>query len=220
MTQVADCLPKPSAHIPAAPAMYQDRLSGVKQVAAGQNFTVALRSNGEVWTGGPTTTGSSATVPTPTAPGRPATFYGPGTGLTGAVMAELIRKRRYPIVGGGRGVWSMAHITDAASATVAAIEGGKPAPARFGQRSQYCLRPSRFVVALRRFAHPQPRAGNRGLLRRAPRAAIRSPGPGLPGCAVHATRSRTLRVRPRPAPARHPGIRRVAPRGRTGYARA
>jgi hypothetical protein len=52
MTQVADCLPKPSAHIPAAPAVYQDRLSGVKQVAAGQNFTVALRSNGEVWTGG------------------------------------------------------------------------------------------------------------------------------------------------------------------------
>jgi hypothetical protein len=30
------------------------------------------------------------------------------------------------------------------------------APARFGERSEYCLRPSRFVVALRRFAHPQP----------------------------------------------------------------
>ena len=56
-------------------------------------------------------------------------FYGPGTGIEaapGAVMAELIRKRRAPIVGGGGGVWSMVHITDAASATVAAIECGKP----------------------------------------------------------------------------------------------
>lgn len=56
-------------------------------------------------------------------------FYGPGTGISAApdaVMAELIRKRRFPIVGGGGGVWSMVHITDAASATVAAIERGKP----------------------------------------------------------------------------------------------
>ena len=52
-------------------------VSGVKQVAAGADFTVALRSNGEVWTWGATPTGSSATVPTPTAPPRPATR--PGT---------------------------------------------------------------------------------------------------------------------------------------------
>jgi nucleoside-diphosphate-sugar epimerase len=56
-------------------------------------------------------------------------FYGPGTGIEAApdaVLAGLIRKRRFPIVGGGGGVWSMVHITDAASATVAAIERGKP----------------------------------------------------------------------------------------------
>jgi nucleoside-diphosphate-sugar epimerase len=56
-------------------------------------------------------------------------FYGPGTGIEaapGAVMGELIRKRKFPIVGGGAGVWSQVHITDAASATVAAIERGKP----------------------------------------------------------------------------------------------
>jgi nucleoside-diphosphate-sugar epimerase len=56
-------------------------------------------------------------------------FYGPGTGIEAAaeaVFAELIRKRRFPIVGGGGGVWSMVHITDAASATVAAIERGQP----------------------------------------------------------------------------------------------
>jgi nucleoside-diphosphate-sugar epimerase len=57
-------------------------------------------------------------------------FYGPGTGIEAApdaVMAELIRKRRFPIVGGGGGggVWSLVHITYAASATVAAIERGK-----------------------------------------------------------------------------------------------
>jgi nucleoside-diphosphate-sugar epimerase len=56
-------------------------------------------------------------------------FYGLGTGISAApdaVMAELIRKRRFPIVGGGGGVWSLVHITDAASATVAAIERGRP----------------------------------------------------------------------------------------------
>jgi nucleoside-diphosphate-sugar epimerase len=56
-------------------------------------------------------------------------FYGPGTGIEAApeaVMAELIRRRRFPIVGGGGGVWSMVHIVDAASATVAAVERGRP----------------------------------------------------------------------------------------------
>jgi nucleoside-diphosphate-sugar epimerase len=56
-------------------------------------------------------------------------FYGPGTGISaepGAVMAGYLRKRRFPIVGGGGGVWSLVHIEDAASATVAAIERGRP----------------------------------------------------------------------------------------------
>jgi len=53
-------------------------LSGVKQVAAGEDFTVALRSNGEVWTWGDAATGSSATAPASTAPPRPATS--PDTG--------------------------------------------------------------------------------------------------------------------------------------------
>lgn len=56
-------------------------------------------------------------------------FYGPGTGISAApdaVMAEQIRRRRFPIVGSGAGMWSLVHITDAASVTVAAIERGKP----------------------------------------------------------------------------------------------
>ncbi|XVU27803.1 NAD-dependent epimerase/dehydratase family protein [Actinoplanes sp. CA-054009] len=55
-------------------------------------------------------------------------FYGPGTGVErapGAGMAEQIRRRKFPIVGGGAGVWSLVHILDAASATVAAVEGGR-----------------------------------------------------------------------------------------------
>jgi nucleoside-diphosphate-sugar epimerase len=54
-------------------------------------------------------------------------FYGPGTGLTpGGDQVELIRKRRFPIVGDGGGVWSFIHIDDAAAATLAALERGAP----------------------------------------------------------------------------------------------
>ncbi|MDG4786873.1 NAD(P)-dependent oxidoreductase [Micromonospora sp. WMMD1102] len=56
-------------------------------------------------------------------------FYGPGTDIStapNAVLARRIRARRFPIVGGGAGVWSLVHVTDAASATVAAVERGRP----------------------------------------------------------------------------------------------
>jgi nucleoside-diphosphate-sugar epimerase len=56
-------------------------------------------------------------------------FYGPGTGISlapDAVMAAPIRKRRFPIVGDGGGVWSHVHIEDAAAATAAAVERGQP----------------------------------------------------------------------------------------------
>jgi nucleoside-diphosphate-sugar epimerase len=54
-------------------------------------------------------------------------FYGPGTSLGphGGEQAEVIRKRRFPVVGDGGGVWSFVHIEDAAEATVAAIERGR-----------------------------------------------------------------------------------------------
>jgi nucleoside-diphosphate-sugar epimerase len=53
-------------------------------------------------------------------------FYGPGTSLgpEGGEQTELIRKRKFPVVGNGAGVWSFVHIEDAADATVAAIERG------------------------------------------------------------------------------------------------
>jgi nucleoside-diphosphate-sugar epimerase len=52
-------------------------------------------------------------------------FYGPGTSLApGAEQVEMIRRRRFPLVGDGGGVWSFLHIEDAADATVAAVERG------------------------------------------------------------------------------------------------
>src|SRR5918993_1861159 len=52
-------------------------------------------------------------------------FYGPGTGMgPGGDMHEMIRKRRFPLVGDGGGVWSFIHIADAAEATMAAVEHG------------------------------------------------------------------------------------------------
>jgi nucleoside-diphosphate-sugar epimerase len=56
-------------------------------------------------------------------------FYGPGTAISlapDAQMATPIRKRLFPIIGDGGGVWSHVHIDDAAAATVAAVDRGQP----------------------------------------------------------------------------------------------
>jgi nucleoside-diphosphate-sugar epimerase len=53
-------------------------------------------------------------------------FYGPGTSMTeGEELFELVRKRKFPLVGNGGGVWSFVHIADAAEATLAAVERGR-----------------------------------------------------------------------------------------------
>jgi nucleoside-diphosphate-sugar epimerase len=55
-------------------------------------------------------------------------FYGPGTSISlapDAPMAAPIRKRRFPIIGDGGGVFSHVHIDDAATATIAAVEHGR-----------------------------------------------------------------------------------------------
>ena len=105
-------------------------------------------------TGGPVQTEADPLDPNPPAPFRPVVetllylehavttidwgeglalryggFYGPGTAISlapDAVMAAPIRKRRFPIVGDGGGVWSHVHIEDAAAATAAAVEHGQP----------------------------------------------------------------------------------------------
>jgi len=70
-------------------------------------------------------------------------FYGPGTTLSADPSAShtaAVRKRQFPVVGDGGGVWSFIHIDDAAAATAVAVERGErgiynvvdddPAPAR------------------------------------------------------------------------------------------
>ena len=54
-------------------------------------------------------------------------LYGPGTSLApGSEQFEMVRKRKFPVVGNGAGIWSFVHVADAAEATVAAVERGRP----------------------------------------------------------------------------------------------
>ena len=53
---------------------------------------------------------------------RYANLYGPGASEP---LVELVRKRRFPVIGGGGGVWSWIHVDDAAAATLAALERGR-----------------------------------------------------------------------------------------------
>jgi nucleoside-diphosphate-sugar epimerase len=54
-------------------------------------------------------------------------FYGPGTSIgEGGSVVEDIRRRRFPLVGNGGGIWSFLHIDDAAEATLRAVEYGAP----------------------------------------------------------------------------------------------
>ncbi len=54
-------------------------------------------------------------------------FYGPGTGLDlGGDIVRQVRRRAFPIVGDGSGIWSFVHMDDAAAAAIAAIEHGRP----------------------------------------------------------------------------------------------
>ena len=53
-------------------------------------------------------------------------LYGPGTSLApGGEQLEMVRRRKYPVVGNGAGVWSFVHVADAAEATVAALQYGE-----------------------------------------------------------------------------------------------
>jgi nucleoside-diphosphate-sugar epimerase len=52
-------------------------------------------------------------------------LYGPGTSTgAGGVLVAQLRRGRFPLVGGGTGIWSFLHADDAATATVAAVESG------------------------------------------------------------------------------------------------
>ena len=50
-------------------------------------------------------------------------LYGPGASEN---LTAPVRKRQFPVIGGGKGVWSFAQIEDAAAATAAAVTRGAP----------------------------------------------------------------------------------------------
>jgi nucleoside-diphosphate-sugar epimerase len=54
---------------------------------------------------------------------RYGSLYGPGAS---EALVEMVRARRFPVVGDGGGVWSWVHVEDAASAAVAALGRGAP----------------------------------------------------------------------------------------------
>ena len=54
---------------------------------------------------------------------RYGTFYGPGASDP---LVDAVRKRQLPVIGGGTGIWSFIEITDAAAATLAAVDRGAP----------------------------------------------------------------------------------------------
>jgi len=50
-------------------------------------------------------------------------FYGPGVSEP---LLDAVRRRQVPVIGGGTGIWSFIEITDAAAATLAAVDRGAP----------------------------------------------------------------------------------------------
>lgn len=54
-------------------------------------------------------------------------LYGPGTAIAkNGPIADLVDKRRMPIVGDGGGIWSFIHIEDVVRVTVSALTRGRP----------------------------------------------------------------------------------------------
>ncbi len=50
-------------------------------------------------------------------------FYGPGTSFSpDGEITRMVRRRQFPIIGSGAGIWSFIHMDDTATATLAAIE--------------------------------------------------------------------------------------------------
>src|SRR5262249_35273073 len=58
---------------------------------------------------------------------RHGNLYGPGTRFAAdGSDADLVRRQRFPIAGGGPAYWSFIHVHDAAAATVRAVRHGDP----------------------------------------------------------------------------------------------
>jgi hypothetical protein len=168
-------------------------------------------------------------------------FYGPGTGLArGGEQLEMIRKRRFPLVGDGRAVWSLVHVDDAAAATVAALQRAKPdtiynivddEPARVREVLSYLAQvigakpPWRIPLWLARLLG-EHMIVMMDEVRGASNAACRARERRRGSCQATATDALTF-LPPRPAPSAHPRDlrdqadgRRLPENGRAPAARA
>ncbi|MGC1282924.1 MAG: NAD(P)-dependent oxidoreductase [Streptosporangiaceae bacterium] len=115
--------------------------AGTRRVIAQSNTNMTARSGAPVQTesdpldsrSAPSAAGTVAAVkhveeavPGAVAEGivlRYGNFYGPGAS---DFLVEMVRKRQFPVIGGGAGIWSFIEIADAAAATVAAVGRGAP----------------------------------------------------------------------------------------------
>ncbi len=97
-------------------------------------------------------------------------FYGPGTYYApGGSTAEQVRKRRFPVVGKGTGIFSYVHVDDAASATRGGDRARRP---RHLQHHRRRPRPAgRVASRLRRGDRRQAAAPDSGFSRAAGRGA-------------------------------------------------
>lgn len=91
--------------------------------AAQRESLAAIRALEDMVTAAPRTHGIEGVVL------RYGGFYGPGTSLArdGGDITEMLRRRKFPVVGDGGGIWSFTHIDDAASGVLASLEPGRPA---------------------------------------------------------------------------------------------
>lgn len=124
-------------------------------------------------------------------------FYGPGTWYErSGTMGEMIAKRRYPVFGGGKGIWSWIHVDDAADATVRALTAGGPGVYNITGDDPVAVRDWVGVV-VDALGAKKPRKLPTWLVRRAAGNAVVYYGTGLRG-ASNAKAKAELGIAPRP----------------------
>jgi nucleoside-diphosphate-sugar epimerase len=99
---------------------------------------------------------------------RYGSLYGPGGGTE--QMIEMLRRRRLPVPRGGGGITSLVYVEDAVTATVAALERGRPGEAYNVADDEPVSWGKFFGAVAKAFGAPQPREVLRWVFRFMPYA--------------------------------------------------